>query len=62
MPDLQEPLGKLEQQEQDAGPETGYRRMPATVDEVGRARPRLPSHQDNEAELRRELDTRMGIL
>ena len=58
----QEPLGKLEQKEDDAGPTTGHRRMPDAVDAEGRDRPRLPSHLDNAEELRKEVQSRNGSL
>lgn len=49
----------MEQASQDAGPETGQRRMPEIVDKEGRLRPRIPAHPDtNRSDLLRELDTR----
>lgn len=56
---IQEPLGKVEQGQQDAGPTTGHRRMPEAVDSEGRQRPRLPSHPDtSKTALLRERDSR----
>lgn len=56
---VQEPLGKVEQGQQDAGPATGHRRMPERVDTQGRLRPRLPSHPDtSKTDLLRERDSR----
>jgi len=56
---IQEPLGKVEQEQKDAGPTTGHRRMPERVDSQGRQRPRLPSHPDtSKTDLLRERDSR----
>lgn len=56
---VQEPLGKVEQEQKDAGPTTGHRRMPERVDSQGRQRPRLPSHPDtSKTDLLRERDSR----
>lgn len=56
---MQEPLGKVEQALQDAGPETGQRKKPDMVDFEGRQRPRLPSHPDiDKSDLLREKETR----
>lgn len=53
----------MEQQLEDAGPQTGHRRMPGTVDIEGRMRPRRPSHpEENVEELQRELDIRYKLL
>ena len=60
---FQEPLGQLEQQLEDAGPQTGHRKMPSAVDLDGRTRPRLPSHpEEDPEELRRERNTRYTLF